>query len=203
MTTRQKSPRRRAPVKPTGADAVREALIKAAASLIEKRGSTDVSLREIARTADVNHGLVHRHFGTKTDVLVAVFGRQSLQGAIDFTGADGIDAALESLYRNAGTELYARLLASALLENIDPAAIAAGHSFRELLALQERSKPPRRRKRTRIEPASALMAALSLLLGWKLFGPFFVASAGAEKDGDRSDEMLAVLEAIVDLSREK
>jgi AcrR family transcriptional regulator len=57
--------------KPRGKDSVRLALIEAAAKLFAERGPADVSVREIAKEADVNHGLVHRHFGSKDGLLQA------------------------------------------------------------------------------------------------------------------------------------
>ncbi len=54
--------------KPHGRDQVIEALLEAAADLFSKRGVKAVSMREIAILAQVNYGLIHRHFGSK-DIL--------------------------------------------------------------------------------------------------------------------------------------
>ncbi|MFO7557486.1 MAG: helix-turn-helix domain-containing protein, partial [Desulfobacterales bacterium] len=51
--------------KPHGRDEVVTALIRAAAELFSEKGVEAVSLRKIAVRAGVNHGLIHRHFGSK------------------------------------------------------------------------------------------------------------------------------------------
>jgi AcrR family transcriptional regulator len=53
---------------PKGRDEVVQALIEAAAVLFAERGVSGVSLREIAAQAGVNHGLIHRHFGSKENL---------------------------------------------------------------------------------------------------------------------------------------
>jgi len=54
--------------RPKGREAVRRALIESAAALFAERGVSGVSLREIAAHAGVNHGLIHRHFGSKENL---------------------------------------------------------------------------------------------------------------------------------------
>lgn len=181
--------------KPAGADAVREAILDAAIRLLEERGTTDVSLREIARAANVNHGLVHRHFGTRNDVLTAVFHRQSQLGATQVTDASDIDEALGRLQAQPATKAYARLLAAALLDGVEPAGIAAGHSFRQLLELLSQRDGD---ELTR-ESTAALAAAVCLILGWGVFGEFISASAGLKgrKAQALDKDMAAMLRKLV------
>ena len=47
------------------------ALIDAAIALLAERGPAAVSVRDIATRAGVNHGLVHRHFGSKQALVRA------------------------------------------------------------------------------------------------------------------------------------
>ena len=61
--TRARAPYRKA-------DVVREAILDATIALLSERPMHDVSIRDIAARADVQHSLVLRHFGTK-DALVA------------------------------------------------------------------------------------------------------------------------------------
>lgn len=53
---------------PKGREEVVAALIASAAALFAERGVSGVSLREIAARAGVNHGLIHRHFGSKENL---------------------------------------------------------------------------------------------------------------------------------------
>src|SRR5688572_27532370 len=56
-------------VKPRGREQVRSAVLSATKDLVAERGPDGFSVREIATRAGINHALVHRHFGTKADVL--------------------------------------------------------------------------------------------------------------------------------------
>ena len=62
---------------PKGKAQVQAALINAAARCFAERGIAQVSIREIAKDAGVNHGLVHRHFGSKDGLLKATLGNLS------------------------------------------------------------------------------------------------------------------------------
>jgi len=57
---------------PKGREQVCAALIETATTLFAQRGPAAVSVREIAQLTGVNHGLIHRHFGSKNGLLVAV-----------------------------------------------------------------------------------------------------------------------------------
>lgn len=67
---------------PRGREAVVTAVVAAARELFASRGYAAVSVRDIAEAAGVNHGLIHRHFGSKDAVLKAV-----LQGMFSEVGA--------------------------------------------------------------------------------------------------------------------
>ena len=58
--------------KPHGRDEVVQAIMSAAIPLIAERGVKAVSFRDIAEAANVNHGLITRHFGTKEALLARV-----------------------------------------------------------------------------------------------------------------------------------
>jgi len=55
--------------KPRGKDAVIKAIIEAAIPLIAERGVTNVSFRDIAKAANVNHGLITHYFGNKEALM--------------------------------------------------------------------------------------------------------------------------------------
>ena len=55
--------------KARGREEVRAAVLAAAGELFAERGPSAVSVRDIASLAGVNHGLIHRHFGSKEGLL--------------------------------------------------------------------------------------------------------------------------------------
>ena len=67
------------PCPPRGKLEVKEALFEAAAHCFAEKGIAGTSIREIASRAQVNHGLVHRHFGSKDDLLKALLKRLANQ----------------------------------------------------------------------------------------------------------------------------
>ena len=59
------------PPKVRGKNQAVEALIEAAIELTSRKGPEGFSVREVAALAGVNHGLVHRHFGGKSELIRA------------------------------------------------------------------------------------------------------------------------------------
>jgi predicted nucleic acid-binding protein len=54
----------------TSERSTRDTLLASAIELFAQRGPAAVSIRDVARHAGLNHGLLHRHFGSK-DALIA------------------------------------------------------------------------------------------------------------------------------------
>src|SRR5258708_39978720 len=67
--------------RPRGREAVMTAVLDAAMALFAAHGPASVSVRDIAAAARVNHALVHRHFGSKQEVLRAVLDRAVTESA--------------------------------------------------------------------------------------------------------------------------
>lgn len=118
------------PPQPQGRDAVRAAIIASARELFSTKGYAAVGVREIASHAGVNHGLVHRHFGSKEEVLRAV-----LQGMFSDVGAlansslkPGSPDFIEKLYPLAAARKQDwQILMRAVLDGFD--FTAAGFEF--------------------------------------------------------------------------
>ena len=97
-------------------------MIEAATELFAERGPAAVSLREVANAADVNLGLIHRHIGSKTDLLVAVLeARPGMSAADQFQSPEDIAAFL----LGAGDEppAYTLILLRAALDGYDLTAL--------------------------------------------------------------------------------
>jgi AcrR family transcriptional regulator len=54
----------------------REAILSASLELFAKRGYSATTTEEIARQAGISKGLIFNHFGTKQDILLAIFDEQ-------------------------------------------------------------------------------------------------------------------------------
>ena len=85
-------PKRRSPI--TRAEG-EQRLIDAAIQLVRERPFSEVGVRDIAATADVNHGFVHTWFGSKNDLLIAatrqLVGKAAAQVADVAPGQQAID----------------------------------------------------------------------------------------------------------------
>src|SRR6478672_12599031 len=57
---------------PLGRAEVVAAVLESAADLFAERGPAATSIKDIAARSKVNHGLIHRHFGSKDGLVAAV-----------------------------------------------------------------------------------------------------------------------------------
>jgi len=64
---------RRPPGAPAGPEEVRRAVLDAAALLFARRGVDAISLRDIAKEADVHLTLIRRYIGNREELVLAVF----------------------------------------------------------------------------------------------------------------------------------
>lgn len=178
--------------KPTGREQVVEALLDAATDLFAERGPRAVSAREIARRARVNHGLVHRHFGSKDALVRAVLDRLVRDLRERFaSGAAVTPEAREALVGSLATDRrYLQVLARALLD---------GH----VQWLAEADFPVIRGAVQQMDPAADVAGPLAatyvaLALGWLTFEPFIVAATGLHAEAPEAlrARMLALWERL-------
>lgn len=185
--------------KPAGAAEVRESILDAAVKLMRERGNTDVALREIAREANVNHGLVHRHFGTKHDVLIAVLQRHSEIGAGFLRDAHHIDDAIDRLWEHPNMAESSKLVAGALLNGIAAESIAEGHALRTLEHLLQTGNP-----HADADAVTSTAVAIScLILGWGIFGDYLSANARATDPQKLRTGIQAILHTLVQSRQEQ
>jgi AcrR family transcriptional regulator len=134
-----------------------------------------VSLRDIARRAGVNHGLIHHYIGSRDDLLRLVFDRSTDQASQQVEGAGDVAAALRALRSlGEGSSDYSRLLAWALLEGHDPADFHGRSAALDAVV--------RAGGEDSHELRVALAMAMVQTLGWKLFGDYARLAAGLDED---------------------
>src|ERR1700744_5973212 len=96
--------------KPIGKDEVSAAVLQAASELFAEKGPAATSIREVAARAGVNHGLLHRHFGSKRQLLAA-----TLQYLAD-SAATLHDSGAPAERLEAAYELQARVMVRSMLD---------------------------------------------------------------------------------------
>ena len=178
--------------KPLGGIEVRQSILDAAVKLMSERGTTDIALREIAREANVNHGLVHRHFGTRHDVLIAALKRHSASGAEFLQDVSDIDTAIDKLWTHPNMAESSKLMASALLGGVPAESIAEGHALRRLEQLLTSSGNTAAETNT-----TAIAVTLScLILGWGIFGNYLTAVAKDMEPEQLRSDVLSILQSL-------
>lgn len=187
--------------RPVGGDEVRRALLASAARLFAVNDPGSVSLRAIANSAGVNYGLVHRHLGSKNDVVAATVRTHSSQFLPSADAKADVEVRLSEMIRHyLADPVVARTLAWASLNRIDPVEIVGDlddvHDSVDALAEALGS-------RERAESLFALLA--SATLGVAIFGDMALVSAGVDPTDERRDALteitIELLDALVERER--
>lgn len=179
------------------------AILVAAAQLFQERSPSSVSLREIARRAGVNYGLIHHYYGTKESILAELLRRASASGAERMRDSASIDDALAALTTPGERSTHARMLAWALLDGVDPAKLVAVSptvtKLTELISAAEGDAADPSAPDPRVLAATTVSA----ILGWNFFRPFVAAIAGLEDTPELSAEVIGLVRrAVTDLLQE-
>lgn len=165
-------------------------MLESATKHFARRGF-DVSLREIADDANVNLGLIHRHFGNKRDVVDAVLAHQRERGHEAIAGMTDPAAAIRRMFElSADNDDFARIVAWLALESHERSDPVDGYPA--ITEVRRTGNPSAERDRR-------LMAAMTLLYGWALFRDEVMHSFGYA-DADRGvveRDLAALLEQLV------
>jgi AcrR family transcriptional regulator len=154
---------------PLGRDEVVAAALAAAADLFAERGPAATSIRDIAARAGVNHGLIHRHFGSKDKLVGAVLDYLG-QYLADLLASDSPHAVLD-----AAIDRQLRVIARTTLDGYPIGALQT--RFPNIAASIDRLR------RSGMSDRQARFAAAhltALQLSWRVFGDFLRASAGLD-----------------------
>lgn len=181
--------------RPHGREEVRSAVLTATSALVAERGPDGFSVREIAARAGVNHALVHRHFGTKADVLEQMLAADAeavvaavIESGLPIGGQAGAEVVAELLDLLAARPSYWRTLVHAVLDSPE-AALPGTALTTELFSGLWRGDEA--------DPDRAVSTSVAgmAVLGWLIFGRFMADATGA----DAGDVRLAVAEQVAAL----
>ena len=155
-------------------------MLDAANRLFATSGPADVSLRAIARAAGVNHGLVHRHFGTRDALVDRLLERIAAEWTAEVQASGDFDGAIDSILGSPAEALesastWLRLLAWSLLT--DPPG-RSGEAQRRYATLD--LLPGMLEDREPGDATVTTAAALALVFGWRFFHPYIRAALHLE-----------------------
>lgn len=160
---------------PLGREEVVAAVLRSAADLFAERGPAATSIRDIAAHSRVNHGLIHRHFGTKHQLIGAV---------LDYLGRHLADLLAEDADGgriSAAVDRQLRVIARVSLDGYQIGELQRRFPTMEILLEAVRSRHP-----TEQDARLAAAHTIALQMGWCLFGGFLRASTGLEDLDDRT-----------------
>ncbi|MHB1138955.1 MAG: TetR/AcrR family transcriptional regulator [Microthrixaceae bacterium] len=156
----------------------RAALLDAATEIVTETGSPNVTVREVAARAGINHGLVHRYFGTKDTLIAAVIDEIAARVARELTDDSG-----EAVIAGDEAGTLARLIGSAMVAGSND--IGDGdrpHPVADVLVERCRTRSGLSEDAARVAAAQVV----ALTLGWRLNEPFLVSACGLD-DHDVDD----------------
>lgn len=158
-----------------GSSGPQHAILLAAADLFARKGPAKVSLREVAAEADVTYGLIHRFYGTRENLLVAVMELLVSYGGERLAGEQDAYAAIDNSFgADIDSGQFGRMLMWAVFEGISPDRLLgearSGGYLSQIDALWEDPTPPP----VRSEFDSSVLASLIGLVAsvWDLYEPY-------------------------------
>ncbi len=176
----------------------RAALVEALVRLARTRSLAEISVRDVAREAGINHGLVHRHFGSRENLIQAAIQQITAEIHAGYPGGGGLGAFTFRYLR--GRPELVRILASACLEGrTELLEAAAPHPDRlcEIVA-SVRAALDRLGLASALDPSVLNAYAIASILGWLLFRPLLGQGFGVPKDADdQVEELLELLDLAI------
>ena len=149
-----------------------ERLLAAAGDLLVEVGPHGATVREIARRAGVNHGLVHHYFGSKEQLLRAAM-IVLLEEHRSYVKAATDGGPLPRPLGLLDQQRYLRAIAHCVLDGeMELAALEATEGVSVPRSVLEYLATVRRESRPSVESKSVVAHAMAFEMGWVLLEPF-------------------------------
>lgn len=157
--------------KPKGSEAVCRAIIDTTARLVADRGVAGVSFRDISETANVNHGLITRHFGNKKNLIsktAEYLVRLLFQGPMSRN-----DSVITFWINNAGAPSWElRALIRMALEDSDRVLLEDNRTVIDEIMKWVKIQQTKENIDSELDPMILMFLFVSMLVGNELFGPY-------------------------------
>jgi len=187
--------------RPTGKDDVMTAILDAATALFAAKGVAGVSVRDIAARANVNHGLVHRHFGSKENLRLQVQNHLMEKINADIGAPENYaDAFIRGVAALRKNEAFWKVLARTFLDGQFQGNVQSAFPFLQKMTgiIAKAQKDGTFDKRT--DPRLLVAGGTAMVLGLLVFEHYLLPATGldGEPAGAAQD---AILQAFMDLLR--
>jgi AcrR family transcriptional regulator len=172
--------------RPHGRSEVVTALLDAATTLFAAQGPAAVSLRDVAREANVNLGLIHRYIGGKQDLLAMVLERRPGMPALRPEPPRSPDELVELILELIAVDAaYTRIMLRATLDGFPIPRMQQAFPLIERAIASARSTLPAPDAELRV----GLLAAAAF--GWQALSPLLLDAVGQpDLDGPAVAEAL-------------
>jgi AcrR family transcriptional regulator len=186
---------------PFGRDEIKEAVLDATEKLLNEYSPNEITVRQIAKIAGINHALIHRHFGTKDNVIMEVHERMALKMDSAISHIDRLDGNAGLLFRTSEQNRSRRiLLTRAMIAGVDPHLMQ--HQFPVMRRLVDLVKKKKSETENPTKYDAEILASFfsAMVMGWFLYEPFFLAATNLE-DRDReevNEQIVQILEDCVE-----
>lgn len=167
-------------IRPTGREEIRAAVLKAANELFASLPPEAVTVKEIAKRARVNHGLIHRHFGGKDALLSEVLKdhAKAFRTSID-PGLSAVQTASQMFDVIQERPAFFRILIHLLINDYSISDIwqsGAGLERRTMLTLREKGYEENRHGDEDVRLRVALSSLV--MLAWPVLEDFLIYAVG-------------------------
>jgi TetR/AcrR family transcriptional regulator, repressor for neighboring sulfatase len=180
--------------------ATRQVILAAARELFAARGVDGVSVRQIAAAGGVNHALVHRYFGAKSEMVAAILEAEaeamSSIGRPDAGAVESLAAfrdVLDYVLAEGRTSLL--LMLRAELDGLGPERLLEGSPLRPLDQLQG-WLAGHRSAAAGFDPQALAMVLGAAIMGLAALQPMLAAGVGLA-DADPDDVRRRCVDALL------
>jgi AcrR family transcriptional regulator len=188
---------------PYGRDAVKKAILEAAEKLLMERYPSEISVREIAKAAQVKHPLIYRHFGTK-DELIATVHHQNIDRTKQAIGkVENIEGNIETFFRAVEVNKFRQIaLARAMIEGVDPRLLQDQFPVMQYFLELIKKKQNESDSEPKFDAGMIAATVSATALGWILYEPFLLAATGLEDENidEIKKTVAAILEEFIKVS---
>jgi AcrR family transcriptional regulator len=185
---------------PYGRDEVKKAILDATEKLLLRKSPNKITVREIAAAANIKHPLIHRHFGTKEDLIIAVHMRGVADIEKRVAEVENLEGNIATFFEAVKKNKFRQVaLARAMLDGVNPRSIQTDFPVMKRLLELIRKRFDETKPETKFTPEVITAVLSATALGWFLYKPFLIASMDLEdKSTDELNKMVVeVLEEII------